>query len=66
MKMTKKNGKQPLKKINLIGCDTIVNSPSLHSWHFQNCHCSLPKTYKVSDIEMGNGMHSKSVCCEYL
>ena len=24
----KKNGKQPLKKINLIGCDTIVNSPS--------------------------------------
>ena len=29
MKTTqKKNGKQPLKKINLIGCDTIVNSPS--------------------------------------
>jgi hypothetical protein len=32
MKTTKKKyGKQPLKKstkINLIGCDTIVNSPS--------------------------------------
>ena len=36
MKTTKKNGKRPTKKwktnqstkINLIGCDTIVNSPS--------------------------------------
>ena len=41
MKTTKKNnGKRPKQKwktnqstkINLIGCDTIVNSPSLGSW----------------------------------
>ena len=41
METTKKiNGKQPLKKstkINLIGCDTIVNSPS-YTYYSNNFH----------------------------
>ena len=46
-----KNGKRTNQpKINLIGCDTIVNSPSIGFFHLRNCQVFRSQTNFVRQI----------------